>query len=503
VTDLLPLMAFRGASLRGKSRRFAWIGFSVIGLLTLLSAWLPAYAPDPATYQFDIVLLLPSVLMGVLFIAVVSAVSTGGGRELVPREQAVAFPISPATDHLGALLMAPLNIAWLLESWTVLAAVAYASNVSTFVDGASWRLIPAQIVVVLWLACATAIAQVCAWAVEWVRRGPYGVAIIRSLGVAGALLGAWVVWAGHVVAIFDRSPTSRISVGIFQAIALQWLDWATLVLVLVVLLLAAVALGGWLAGRVNRRAARDEVRLETSFHQPRPNPASDLVAVLRTDRASVWRSLPLRRGLLVLAAMPGLVALAGSLEWGMLAILPGLVASGGALLFGVNAWALDARGALWRDSLPASAKLLFVARMWVIFEILLFSTSITIVLAALRAGVPTAAEAAALICATIVVCLQVVSAAMRWSVRRPYSVDLRSARATPAPPLVMVGYSSRLALSTTLTGMVFIVAAQIAWELSVASMLPFVLFSSYRLVKVGNEWAIPEVRSRVVATVGS
>ena len=38
---------------------------------------------------------------------------------------------------------------------------------------------------------------------------------------------------------------------------------------------------------------------------------------------------------------------------------------------------------------------------------------------------------------------------MRWSAQRPYPVDMRSARATPAPPGVMVGYSTRLALSTS------------------------------------------------------
>ena len=50
---------------------------------------------------------------------------------------------------------------------------------------------------------------------------------------------------------------------------------------------------------------------------------------------------------------------------------------------------------------------------------------------------------------------------MRWSVRHPYAVDLRSARATPAPPVVMVGYSARLALTTTLTGLVFEVATSV------------------------------------------
>ena len=44
---------------------------------------------------------------------------------------------------------------------------------------------------------------------------------------------------------------------------------------------------------------------------------------------------------------------------------------------------------------------------------------------------------------------------MRWSALRPYAVDLRSARATPAPPVAMVAYSSKLAVTTTLTSLVF------------------------------------------------
>jgi hypothetical protein len=109
----------------------------------------------------------------------------------------------------------------------------------------------------------------------------------------------------------------------------------------------------------------------------------------------------------------------------------------------------------------------------------------------------------ALVCATVVVLFQVVSASMRWSVRRPYTVDLRSARATPAPPLVMVGYSARLALSTTLTGMVFVVAALMDWSIAVALTLPFLLTSGYRLLRVAREWDVPEIRSKVIATIAS
>ena len=64
-------------------------------------------------------------------------------------------------------------------------------------------------------------------------------------------------------------------------------------------------------------------------------------------------------------------------------------------------------------------------------------------------------ELTAIVCLLLVVTVQVVGASMRWSDQKPYAVDLRSARATPAPPIMMVNYSARLALVTTLTGLMF------------------------------------------------
>ena len=119
--DVLPLLRFRAAGLRGGAKRVAALGFAVIGALTVLAAWLPAYLPGAAgsagsgvLESTEVMLLLPSAYLGVLVIAIVSSAVSGGGRELMPREQGVVFPVSPTTDHLGALLMAPLNIAWLL-----------------------------------------------------------------------------------------------------------------------------------------------------------------------------------------------------------------------------------------------------------------------------------------------------------------------------------------------------------------------------------------------------
>jgi hypothetical protein len=224
--------------------------------------------------------------------------------------------------------------------------------------------------------------------------------------------------------------------------------------------------------------------------------------MLRVDRSAVWRSVPLRRGMTVLAVMPGAVALAGDLEWRMLTVLPGLVASGGALLFGVNTWCLDGRGALWRDSLPISPRVAFLSRVVVLMEVLLCSACLTLALAAMRAGQPTTSEVVALVCSTLVVSLQVVAAGMRWSIARPFAVDLRSARATPAPPVVMAGYSARLAIVTTLTGLTFsglAVLEDARYAVSVAVV--FLFWSTWRLRSATRRWEDPVVRARVIATV--
>ena len=70
--------------------------------------------------------LLPTLCLGFLVLALFNAVAAAGGREVIPREQAIAFPVSTTTDHLGALLLAPLNIAWIAQAWTLLGATSYA-----------------------------------------------------------------------------------------------------------------------------------------------------------------------------------------------------------------------------------------------------------------------------------------------------------------------------------------------------------------------------------------
>jgi hypothetical protein len=208
--------------------------------------------------------------------------------------------------------------------------------------------------------------------------------------------------------------------------------------------------------------------------------------------------------MLVLAIGPGLVALCGNLQWASMTILPGLVASGGALLFGVNAWCLDGRGALWRENLPVRPTALFDARAWVLAEFLGAASLLTVLVGALRAGLPNSYELAALVGTLLVVLLQVVGASLRWSLAHPYPVNLRSARATPAPPAAMVGYSARLATSTTFTSLFFSGCAHVPdWRLSVFVALPCLLWSGIRLARTRRRWQDPVTRALVVTTTAA
>jgi hypothetical protein len=353
----------------------------------------------------------------------------------------------------------------------------------------------------LWMCLSTAVGQVAAWTIEAVRRGRSGIAVTRSLFVLLGLGAAVVQLTGHTTDVLDRVPTVMVFLGAIHGWSVRWV---LTVVALLVAIVVAVALGAVPAHLAAKRMPRDEARMETEQHEPRPLSRSVLGTLVRLDRGSVWRSVPMRRGVMVLAIGPGLVAIFGNLPWSSMTILPGLVASGGALLFGVNAWSLDGRGALWRESLPVAPSRVFDARAWVITEFLAVASCITLGLGALRAGLPNGVETAALLSTLVVVLLQVVGASMRWSLLRPFPVDMRSARATPAPPATMVGYSARLAVSTTFTGLLFSACSKVPdWQLSVIVAIPCVLWSGVRFVRTARRWEDPTLRARVITTTAA
>ena len=125
VADVGHLMRFRAR--RAGRRGHRWVlGGMLAG--TVLAAVVPAFVSGAGGTGQDrsltVLSLLPVAFAGFLAVAVISAVVSGGGRELLPRDQAAPYPISPTTDHLGALLLAPVNTAWLLQAWVLLGSAA-------------------------------------------------------------------------------------------------------------------------------------------------------------------------------------------------------------------------------------------------------------------------------------------------------------------------------------------------------------------------------------------
>jgi hypothetical protein len=104
----------------------------------------------------------------------------------------------------------------------------------------------------------------------------------------------------------------------------------------------------------------------------------------------------------------------------------------------------------------------------------------------------------------LVVVVQVLAIVMTWSIRSPYSVDLSSPRATPAPHAAMAGYAGRLSLVTTLTAMLFTGLAALPWVwVPVVGALPFLAWSTTRLLRARRRWSAGDDRARVVLTVAA
>lgn len=500
--DLGHLLRFRAATVR--RRWVGGLGAAVLLGLTVLFVVGPARSGEPGDGPAgELLAQLTATLDGNLGPALVTffvltigaSMSGGGGRELLSRTEATIHPISPRTEHLGSLLLSPLNLAWLVQAWGLLAAVSLVMPTD--------RLPGALVVVVLWFFAATTTAQAIGWVIEGVRRLRHGVVAVRALTVViGVSIGVLHL-SGRLLDVVHALPTTAL------VEAMRTGSWPVAALVLAVLGVVFLLLGALPAAWALGLPPREELRSDSGVFEARSVPQAgwldaDLALLRRLDRGSVWRSMGMRRGLIVLGLGPGLVALVAGLTWSSVLMLPGLAASGAALLFGVNAWCLDGKGMVWRSTLPVEASKVFDARALVVTECLVVVSAITLAMALVRNGLPPVPVTVCVLLCWLVVVMQVLGASMWWSVRSPYSVDLSSPRATPAPHAVMASYAGRLSLVTTLTGLLFVACAALAiWWIAFPIAAAFLLKSGLRLRKARRRWLQAPERARVTLTVAA
>ncbi len=498
--DTGHLIAFRARTVR--RRGAGAVGVVVMLALTVLFATGPA-SLDADGQLGDLVDTLVdglrdnvgAALLGTLLLSVTSSMSSGGGRELLSRSEAAIHPVSARTEHLGALALTPLNLAFFIQMWGLMAVVALVTPPE--------RLLGAQAVVVAWILAASAVGQAVGWVVEGVRRTNHGVLVVRLAGIAAAVAIGLLHLTQQLAPLVRALPTT------WLADAMQGERWYVVALALLLGAAIAVVVGARPAAWALGLPPREELRVQSGVHEARPVPAPrwgspERALLRRLDRGSVWRSIGMRRGLIVLGAGPGVLALVAGLQWSTVIILPGLTASGAALLFAVNAWCLDGKGMVWRETLPVSAADVFAARATVIAECMVAVSGVTILLAVVRNGLPPVVTGLSVLACWVVVVVQILATTMSWSIRSPYSVDLSSPRATPAPHASMAAYAGKLSLATTFTALLFtgVAAAPFAW-LPVAAAVPFLVWSTVRFRRARRRWLAPAERARVVLTVAA
>jgi hypothetical protein len=497
VSQLRPLVSLRWRMVR--SRRVRW-GFAALAaavpVLCAAAVAVAVMAPDERSD--DVLVLAPTAYFSAAVLAVLAPLFAGGGQALFPDDQLVAFPVTSQTRHDVSLGLIPLNLAWSSQLVFLLGVTAYPL--------AGSRLLGLALVTCLaYVGCVTAAGLAVAWLVVGLRQNRHGRQLTWSVAALLLLAGLVLLATGNVTAALDRLPTRWVVIGAIDGANGDFRGWLVTTGLLLVLTAVGVATGRLACDWALRRPGDAVGRIDARTVPRRKPGRSVRAAVLATDRASVWRSAPLRRGLVVLAVVPGTVAAVAGLSWASLVLLPGLVAAGAGLLFGVNAFSLDGSGAVWLASLPRQARTAFWSKAQVVGEVCVVAIIVTLTAGSLRTGrLPDPGEAVALAACAVVVLLRVVATCMTLSVTRPHRADLRGPRDTPAPPGVMAAYSVRLAVSTTMTGVVFAWLAQAAsWQWSVLWALPFALLSGRRLVRAAAAWSQPSVQSRVVTAVAS
>jgi hypothetical protein len=440
--------------------------------------------------------LAPAAFLGFAVLAVIAPLTAGGGNEVFPPDQLVAYPIGPTTQFLGGLALAPLNLVWVVQLLTLTAETAYVSQA-----GSPWR---AGVTSAAYVLCMTVLGQALAWWVAGLRQTGRGRRVVR--GLALALLGGTLLAAraglGH--AVLRHSPT-RTVVSALAARPYELSRWALTTGVLVALTLLGLLLGATVCGWALRRPTDGGVTTDRGPVRRRPAQTSPLRELVAVNRASAWRAPALRRGALVLAVLPGIAAAGAAVPWQSLTVLPGLVAAGAGLLFGVNAFALDASGAVWLASLPHRPRLVAQAKLVVLGETVLTAVALVVVAGALRSpGSPSAAQLLAIAFSALACTALVVAIGMSSSVRRPHHAPLIGPRDSIAPPGALALASLKLSIPAALVGMLFEGAAQTgaAW-LPPLLALPLVAFAAWsvRRTLLAYDQVLP--RARVVSVVSA
>jgi hypothetical protein len=497
MTQLLELVRLRWRMVRSERVR---VGLALLAALIpgLLCGAVIAGQLAPRGRTFDVTVLAPTAFLGFAVLSLVAPLAAGGGNELFPPDQLTPYPIRPSTDFAASLLVAPLNLAWMSQALLLF-------GVTSFVTGDRPGLGLALVTTLCYVALVTVAGQGLAWLVIGARESAAGRRLVWALAGAVAVAAVVVVRTNAGYWVLDHAPTTPVVTTALDGAAQHVGGWLSGTAQLAGLLVIAYLGGQRSCAWALRRPGDGRRFRESRTQRRRPPAANPLRALARVDRAGVWRSPPLRRGLLVLTLLPGFVAAGANLQWESLVVVPALVTAGAGLLFGVNVFCLDGGGATWLASLPHPPRLAIVAKTLVLAETITVSGLIAALAGSLRAEhAPTLADVVALVGCVVSCSAVVLATCVHVSLAHPRHALLRGGRDTPAPPAAMAVYSVRLATVTTLIGLLFGGVAHVGTA-GVAALLTIGLttLSGVSLLRSVRSWDDPRKRAHVVAAVSS
>lgn len=496
LAQLHALLTLRWQMLRTPGPRVALV-LAALGLLWLLrSVARSGRVLDPVLLGTALEV-APSAFLGFGLLALAAPLTAGGGQQVVPPDELVAYPVRPATLLLGGLVLAPANLVWAVQLIGLVALTAYLT-----LDGHPWL---GAATTLSYVACITAVGQALAWTVVGARQRPGGRRLVTATAVALGVTALVVLSQGLADDVASATPTRAVVRGVIAGGQADLPRWAVTTGVLLAVTVLALAAGVRACSWALRRPGDAHATRHTEPVARRAEQRSALRELVAVDRASVWRAPALRRGGLVLVVLPGVIAAVLHVPWASLLVLPGLVAAGAGLLFGVNAFALDASGALWLASLPSDPVLLLRSKLVVLGETVLGAAVIAALAGAAGArGTPTAAQVSGLVAGVVACTAVVVALSLSASLKRPHRAELRGPRDAVAPPGALAAASVRLAVPCAGVGMVVATSSElgVVW-LPLLMAVPPTLLAGLSLLRSQRRFADPAQRARVVQAVAT
>ena len=186
--QVLALITLRWTLVRSRAVQFgllyALAMVPVLGALAILSR----SGIEPAALTASIQA-APAAFLGFGVLAVVAPL-TANGSELVPSDQLVAYPVRPATLFLSSLVLAPLNLVWIVQLLVLTAETGFLTLHTP-------HLGQGGITSLLFVAACTCTGQALAWIVIGMRRNRRGrVAVLVALAFT-AVASVVVIRTGH------------------------------------------------------------------------------------------------------------------------------------------------------------------------------------------------------------------------------------------------------------------------------------------------------------------